>query len=438
MKGTIWCACTLLVLITSGCLGLDRSDALTGDFGGTIRHEEQHIGVIISMTQNWYGKHSATLTVPSQLLLDNVAKDCMIDGDSIRILFANGLNAELIGKIESQSITGFWKQGPARIPIRLSKWNSSMNINKYLRFGIEFAKKYSINTEQVDWVDLERSLATPLNQKADLLRLVPAFKAILLASNDIHGSLVIGSKRFAIDLPDEERVTKEFRTTASGHNLDLESMVIAKSIGYLRIPTTPSDQSLNDSFVHQVQNSLLELSHKGLNKFIIDLRLNEGGSMFALLAGLYPVLGEGTYGGFVGPKGRDEGTWMLKGGSFYLDENKIANGQNALVKDVESSKIAILVGPVTSSAAEAVTIALKGLPGKKIFGERTKGFVTAVSGIGLSEDATFFVSSKRLRNTRGEIFQSGVEPDYKVIGGDNFNDLQKDEKVVKAVEWLGN
>ena len=409
---------------------------LEGDFAGIIDFRGQHIHIILSVYENWLGNTSVKLTVPSQLMLENTADKCEHRKDSICVQFLNGLKAEFIGKLTAQTFDGTWHQSGVAIPLKLSRTDNSPKVNKYVQCAVEFAKRYSVNTNQVNWSTFEEKLSDSSLINPTFKDLSPVFKKILSVTNDVHGSLVIQGERIAIKPSYQNRITQELKVAAFGHNLNFESLVITDNIGYLRIPTTPENPDLNDSFMEEMQQNIVNLSRQGISNYIIDLRLNEGGNMFTLLAGLYPLLGDGQCGGFVGQQGTDGGTWMLKRGNFYLDDEKMTNGNQKFPIDLRLKKIALITGPVTSSAAEAAVIALKGMPNAKIIGEKTKGFITAVSGIELAEGVTFYVSTKFQRNRQGQIFLSGVNPDEEVIGGDNFADPNQDLKVIRAIEWF--
>ena len=57
------------------------------------------------------------------------------------------------------------------------------------------------------------------------------------------------------------------------------------------------------NYAIHIQNLIKSLdSNYNIKYWIIDLRENWGGDMYPMIAGLAPIIGEGTYGYFVLPK----------------------------------------------------------------------------------------------------------------------------------------
>ncbi|WP_250969315.1 S41 family peptidase [Streptomyces sp. RKAG290] len=94
--------------------------------------------------------------------------------------------------------------------------------------------------------------------------------------------------------------------------------------------------------------------------------------------------------------------------------------------------MAVLTGPVTASAAEAVTIAFRGRPRTRTFGKPTAGVPTANSSYPLSDGALVVLTVAREADRDGHLYDGPIAPDVDVPytpGTDRVRDA--------AADWLG-
>ncbi|MDE1190860.1 MAG: hypothetical protein PW786_01770 [Arachidicoccus sp.] len=48
----------------------------------------------------------------------------------------------------------------------------------------------------------------------------------------------------------------------------------------------------------------------------------------------------------------------------------------------------------------------------------------------------FVLSSAYVSDRNGNIYKDGITPEVEITGGDNFDNLEKDSKVIAALKWL--
>ncbi|WBL27355.1 S41 family peptidase [Zunongwangia sp. HGR-M22] len=295
---------------------------------------------------------------------------------------------------------------------------------------LSLTKRNSIYTNNVDWDSLTPKVkeAVDLNANNTYDQLAPAVGILLDALDDSHSQLTYHDKHSGRANPTDkfERLNDSTRSILkSGAKLYTTKL---ENIGYIRIPCSHNE---NDAQVFM--EAFCGLDINSLSGLIIDLRINTGGNMWPMIAGLAPILENGILGYF------EQDSYLLE---WKLKKNKIYNGKNKMIKfkklcSLEKPlKIAVLLGPITASSGEMTAIALKGKENVKFFGEKTAGYVTANSQINIEGELYYQLSSGFCLDRNKNEYRNCVAPDVEIIGGDAFNQLGKDQKVIKAIEWL--
>jgi len=170
--------------------------------------------------------------------------------------------------------------------------------------------------------------------------------------------------------------------------------------------------------------------------WIVDLRLNTGGNMYPMIAGLGPLLGDGYAGGFVDPDGRltrwyhREGTAGAGGGAPY------ATATTPYTLRRPGAPVAVLYGELTASAGEATAISFRVLPRARSFGTETRGASTAPRGFLLSDGALLRLAVASMADRHGTVYGRRVAPDEPVPAAGRPVPGEVDATVAAAQRWL--
>jgi carboxyl-terminal processing protease len=176
-------------------------------------------------------------------------------------------------------------------------------------------------------------------------------------------------------------------------------------IGYLRVPGMVMDPSEYDQASQRLLDSLYALEAEGARKFIIDLRLNAGGTMFPMIAGLSPLLGDGR--------------------------SSAKRGMHA------GSPVVILTGHGTSSAGERVAVAFKGRKHTWFIGEPTAGDMTGnVRHWIVNGQVSIVIAETMLADRKHRCYPRNLIPDEWIPGGDDFINYDEDRKIQAAMKRL--
>lgn len=157
--------------------------------------------------------------------------------------------------------------------------------------------------------------------------------------------------------------------------------------------------------------------------WILDLRENYGGNMYPMLAAIAPFIDVAEPLMFVDRDGRSTPVTIDQYGVRSEDET-LRMPLNS-VGDLAHGPLAVLIGPKTASSGEAVTIALRGRPKVKTFGQSTYGFATANEVHQLADGHTLLLTQAWTGSRDGTTFPSGVAPD-----------IATDLPLEAGIEWL--
>lgn len=162
--------------------------------------------------------------------------------------------------------------------------------------------------------------------------------------------------------------------------------------------------------------------------WVVDLRRNLGGNMWPMMHAVRPILGEATSGYFVSSGSREAFSYRYGKGP----------GSNAPVYQLKrpDPPVAVLTSRLTVSSGEALTIAFRGRPGTRSFGEATAGLPTSNLPFPLIDGALLVVTTAHEADRTGRVYEGRIqadehaEIDWTRIGSD-------DDPVLRAATaWL--
>jgi len=216
--------------------------------------------------------------------------------------------------------------------------------------------------------------------------------------------------------------------------VSIKTKILENNIGYLRIPSMPV--SSQEDFYTKAQNlndSLCSLLVKNIKGIILDLRLNGGGAMHPMILGVKQLLAQGHVGSFQTKKKED---WFIKNNSFFVDTTLFSKITPTCNINAQNIPVVMLISPVTGSAAECFIISFKGRKKTVLLGSETAGYVTSNAGFPINDTAFMNLSIGYSADRYGKIYREAIKPDIPFKSPDNFNDIENDEKVKVAVNWL--
>lgn len=211
---------------------------------------------------------------------------------------------------------------------------------------------------------------------------------------------------------------------------------LSGDIGYLELPTgggaTPQQQK---DYATEGQSGIRQVDQQATCGWIIDLRRNEGGGIYPMLAAVGPLLGEGNVGGFVDANGNRQ-IWSYHNGKVYLGNQLAVTVDHPYHLQHAMPPVAILTSDLTASAAEATLVAFQGRSHIRSFGMPTYGVPTGNNEHMLSDGAELILTSALDMDRTGRAYDAPLNPDQNVqIDWAQLN-THHDPVLQAAEQWL--
>jgi carboxyl-terminal processing protease len=278
--------------------------------------------------------------------------------------------------------------------------------------AISVIKTEALRKDALAWDVVEpraRALAAGATKSSDVY---PAIRYLLEQLGDHHSRLTVPTQTAAF-------------LSGGAQNPALEAHDLPGRVGYIKVPGySGADAVAMRAYATRAHEAIGAAAALVACGWIVDLRTNTGGNMWPMLAGLQPLLGDGDLGAFETPAGLSR-PWLA--------------GQNVEVEppatlDLESASVAVLTGPRTASSGEVVTIAFRGRPHTRSFGEPTAGLSTSNRTVILPDGAAIFLTTGIDVDRTGRRYGEKVDPDEQVPA--SAGAAGGDAAVAAAMRWL--
>lgn len=295
-------------------------------------------------------------------------------------------------------------------------------------------KQHSVYRNQVAWDKLEESVLKEITSALSLEDFKRRVKLIFSSINDKHAALFIKGEKISL-IDTQVALRSSLVSELKNNNPRLQTGILENKYGYILVPSNTRKDNLAQ-MAQAIQDSLCKLLDRPLEGIIVDLRANEGGSIYPLFTGLHQLIGDGVFGSFSNFDGTIKEPWKLKKGKF-LQQNRIVASVKPHCSCSRELKVAVLLSQVTASAGEMLAIALKGRKNAIFIGEKTYGLTTGVVTFKINGHL-LAVSASYSEDRTGKIYNDYVVPDVEMIEGDNFSNLSADKKIMAAINWFNS
>jgi carboxyl-terminal processing protease len=228
------------------------------------------------------------------------------------------------------------------------------------------------------------------------------------------------------------------RRLPEGHIVTVQG----RNFGFVVLPRCSAKD--NDGlllYAADVRRILMDLTAQNPKGWVVDLRGNTGGNMWPMLAGIGPILGDGSVGSFVANDGNV--SWFYQDGKTGtrnpagLETVSLTLEEEPVLQTPSVAPVAILVDSSTASSAEAITIAFHGRPASRSFGSRTAGKSTAVQPFKLDDGAELYLTTAIDADRSGKPYPDGFTPDQVVsFNGGSMPQESNDQVLLAAQTWL--
>lgn len=287
---------------------------------------------------------------------------------------------------------------------------------RYIGFALDVMEARSIRRHEIDWPTFRAQTFAEAGNARTFEETYDAIRGAVARLGDNHSAFLTPSAAMAEPPP----------------SVDPTARLIEAGIGYLEVP--PFAGLDTGGRLASLYHSLIEgVDTLGACRWVIDLRGNTGGNQWPMLAGVGPILGEGTVGFFVDPDSLVN-TWTYEDGLAALDGVTQASTTAAYELGAQES-VALLTDSLTASSGEAVAVAFRERAGVRSFGGATYGVSTANDGFWMDDGALLIVTVTAMADRSGAVYGGALLPDS-AVGGTRTGDRTTDAALHAALVWL--
>lgn len=312
------------------------------------------------------------------------------------------------------------------------------NISRIVNQAMTIVKRDYYRKDEIDWT----TVASIVNERLQKIESCEEASSVMSwcfsQLNEKHSFLMPPAKatEYSANQTSDKRSTDVQTVKPSLHKL-VGKIAAAREnddVGYISVPwISTTDPEVCTRVADSLQNIIEQLDQAGVSKWIIDLRGNTGGNCWPMIAGMGPLLGKGVCGYFVFPDKRK--AWVYKEGAAMHDANVIAKTSRAGYKlKTPIRRIAVLIGPKTSSSGEILALAFKGRENTVLFGLPTAGFTTANTTYTLKDNSVLVLSVCKEADRSGKVCDGKIVPDEHVTTSPAFSG--DDPIKSSALMWL--
>lgn len=296
----------------------------------------------------------------------------------------------------------------------------------YIDEVVGLMQKWSINRKIINWDTFKQKVNDKAQGAQSIADTYPAIKLALTLLGDNHSLYSYPNGKGYTPFTGER--------TLSCTDVTPSLFPSNPKIGYIKLPTTGQYDAngvkqglIGLEYAQAIQDAIKQADSDAIQGWVIDLRGNLGGDMWAMLAGIGPILGEGLCGYFVNPDSTVYSPWSYSKGTAIYVSTPTYTLPTPYTLRKPNPKVAVLTNQKTVSSGEAVTIAFKGRANTRSFGNPTCGLSTANIGFDLSDRATLTLTVSTMVDRTKTVYGKAVLPDQ--TSGDA-------SAVANATAWL--
>lgn len=311
------------------------------------------------------------------------------------------------------------------------------SVKQYIDKTLSIIHNNALSKDKINWKSLRMDIYEKTKDANNIEEILPIYPYIFEKIEDHHGWLSYKDKNYRWDKNSQKQKNEIVKDAVKKYE-NVYATLLNKTIGYLRIPgNSDFGAKKMDSIASNIVDQINKINSNKIKGWIIDLRINTGGNMYPMIAGISNLIGDNEkLGGFVTSDNQSDGEWLLKNGNIYVDSNRVLDRKKLKKPIKKELPIAVLISGYTASSGEMIAITFIGRSKTKLFGEESAGYTTSNQGFKIDENSGLNLAVSYVTDRTGKIYAENIKPDFEIIGGDNFEDLKYDVKIIKSLKWL--
>ncbi|THF53297.1 hypothetical protein E6C50_03595 [Flavobacterium supellecticarium] len=313
----------------------------------------------------------------------------------------------------------------------------SDSVRTYIDSALIVLRENSLYANNVNWKKVEKQIYKQASEVKSKAKAFEVLKIAFTALGDKHANY-FSPEGNSYRLDNSELMSRYTDSLKAGwkRGLRIENKMIG-DIAYISIPTIGVGKQQDiDKYANWIYDAVNSLSAKNPKGWIIDLRMNGGGNIRPMLAGLAMFFDNGTYTYYIDKDGNATDKAGFLNGDFVIDDQPQATIKTKM-NLLSDARVALLIGPGTASSGEGVALVFSQKNNVKSFGTNTAGLANSTNGfVFYNKEFYFLISVAKIANKDKKLYSEIVKPQVYVKGYENFYKLADDPSVIEAIKWL--
>ncbi len=306
-------------------------------------------------------------------------------------------------------------------------------------------RNYNAFAAEANWTVIEPKFKAALKNATARKDSIQALVEVFEALDDVHSNFTIDNQTHGYyhgaDDAFYQVVAPLFQAQQKANGV-VKDTLFPEGIAYIQIPGLLVWGDAINTYAADIQTRLAKMLEQNVKGCIIDLRLNGGGNMYPMIAGLWPVLGASTVLYTVYPDATTQFEWYLEKGNLYARDTgsnaaPVTDIKPAMKKPLTELPVVVLTGYLTASSGQATAVALHGRKNTTFIGEPTAdGYITSKNYFALPGGMQLNMASGFIADRNHTVYRTAFIPDQLVEGGNDFEHPENDTKVTLARTML--
>lgn len=310
------------------------------------------------------------------------------------------------------------------------------SIRSYIDSSLSIIKENSLYASRVNWSELTPRVYEAARTATSKEQTFSALKIAFEALGDKHAQYYQYNDEHKYNNTALQARQTDSLKAAWTMRLGVRNLMMG-NIAYINIPYIGVGKQKDiDAYANYIYDTIAKLQQQQPKGWIIDLRVNGGGNIRPMLAGLAMFFEDGVVSYYIDRNGKATDEAAFSNGDFLMDGKVQAAIKNKIPR-LKPVKVAVLIGPGTASSGEGVATVFRQRRQTRLFGKETAGLANATNGFVFNNNISYFlISTASLGDKNKKVLPETVKPDVKVETIESFANITNDATVKEAVKWL--
>ncbi len=316
----------------------------------------------------------------------------------------------------------------------------------YLNFALDYIQIHAFRRTGVDWARIREQALARAPRPQSTVETYGTIRFALEGLGDHRSSLLLTPELESKELQLGRKPVNAPRRAPRSGPYSVRTMPegrlekIGAKVFALVVVTkcVCEDASESAEYATNLQRIVARLDQSHPSGWIIDLRGNTGENLWPMLAGIGPVLGEGTRVG-ESVATQSHFSWSYINGVASEGSGRAkstASVQGAPYRLIGTPRVAVLIDGTTGFGGEGVAIAFHGRANTRFFGEHTAGFSSIADTALLADGASLTLVTGVQVDRTGKMYFDGIDPDELVPAAARMLPDDQDQVLQQALWWL--